>query len=71
MIKAPNINEHFLVIRGYAVKSLARPGRKQATATKVGIFCQNGENFLRRLALQKKKHDDSSRLDVIEIARVA
>jgi len=27
-------------------------------------------NFLRRLALQKKKLDDSSRLDVAEIARV-
>jgi len=36
------------------------------------IFCQNGMNFLRRLALQekKKKLDDSSRLDVVEIARV-
>ena len=29
-------------------KSLARPGRKQC-------FCQNGVEFLRRLALQKKK----------------
>jgi len=28
-------------------------------------------NFLRGLALQKKKLDDSSRLDVVEIARVA
>ena len=27
-------------------------------------------NFLRRLALQEKKPDDSSRLDVAEIARV-
>ena len=27
-------------------------------------------NFLLRLALQKKKLDDSSRLDVVEIARV-
>jgi len=27
-------------------------------------------NFLRRLALQGKKLDDSSRLDVVEIARV-
>jgi len=26
-------------------------------------------NFLRRLALQEKKIDDSSRLDVVEIAR--
>jgi len=33
-------------------------------------FCQNGVNFLRRLALQKKKLDDSSRLHVVEIARV-
>ena len=32
----------------------------------------NGVNFLRRLTLQeKKKLDDSSRLDVVEIARVA
>jgi hypothetical protein len=28
-------------------------------------------NFLRRLALQEKKIDDRSRLDVVEIARVA
>jgi hypothetical protein len=28
-------------------------------------------NFLRRLALQEEKLDDSSRLDVVEIARVA
>jgi hypothetical protein len=28
-------------------------------------------NFLRRLALQQKELDDSSRLDVVEIARVA
>jgi hypothetical protein len=35
------------------------------------IFFQNGVNFLRRLALQeKKKLDDSSRLDIVEIARV-
>jgi hypothetical protein len=34
-------------------------------------FCQNGVNFLRRLALQEKILDDSSRLDVVEIARVA
>jgi len=35
-------------------------------------FCQNGVNFLRRLVLQgeEKKLDDSSRLDVVEIARV-
>ena len=49
-----------------AQKSLARPGRKQDKS-----FCQNGVNFLRRLALQgKKKLDDISRLDVVEIARV-
>jgi hypothetical protein len=35
------------------------------------IFFQNGVNFLRRLALQKKILDDSSLLDVVEIARVA
>ena len=35
-------------------------------------FCQNSVNFLWRLALQEKKIlDDSSRLDVVEIARVA
>jgi hypothetical protein len=28
-------------------------------------------NFLRRLALQEKKLDDSSRLDFVEIARVS
>jgi hypothetical protein len=28
-------------------------------------------NFLRRLATQERKLDDSSRLDVVEIARVA
>jgi len=33
-------------------------------------FCQNGENFLRRIALQKKKLD-SSHLHVVKIARVA
>jgi predicted DCC family thiol-disulfide oxidoreductase YuxK len=34
--------------------------------------CQNGVNFLRRLdCRRKKKLDDSSRLDVVEIARVA
>jgi len=32
--------------------------------------CQNGVNFLRRLALQKKKLDGTSRLHVVEIARV-
>jgi len=35
------------------------------------FFYQNGVNFLRRLALQEKKLDDSSRLDVVEIERVA
>jgi len=53
---------HYFQIQG-ADKSLARPGRKQANV------CQNGVNFLRRLALQEKKLDDSSRLDVAEIAR--
>ena len=27
-------------------------------------------NFLRRLTLQEKKHDESSRLDFVKIARV-
>jgi len=94
------------IVRGAADKSLARPGRKQATTTKLRIysthsprssvhflarcsnfwkplkkkvrwrifsncFSLNGLNFLRRLALQEKILDDSSRLDVVEIARVA
>jgi len=33
-------------------------------------FCQNGANFLRCLALQEKKLDDSLCLDVIEIALI-
>jgi hypothetical protein len=34
--------------------------------------CQNGVNFLQRIALQeKKKLDESSCLDVVEIKRVA
>ena len=33
--------------------------------------CQNGVNFLRRLALQKKKNLMTARLHVVEIARVA
>ena len=36
------------------------------------FFFQNGVNFLSRLAVQEKiTLDDSSRLDVVEIARVA
>jgi len=47
-------------------KSLAWPGGETSYC-----ICQNSVNFLRRLALQKKKNlDDSSRLDVVEIARV-
>ena len=38
----------YIYIYRYAVKSLARPGRKQAS------FLQNGVNLLRRLAPQKK-----------------
>jgi len=34
-------------------------------------FYQNGVNFLWRLALQEKKLDDSSHLDVAEIVRIA
>jgi len=47
-----------------ADKSSAQPGRKQANV------CQNGLNILRCLALQEKQLDDSSRLDVVEIARI-
>ena len=38
-----------LAITGVLVKSLTRPARKQVNV------CHNGVNFLRRLALQKKK----------------
>ena len=48
-----------------ADKSLAWPGRKQAKC-----FCQNGVNFLRRLALQEEKLDDSSRLDVVQMCDI-
>jgi len=47
-----------------ADKSLAQPGRKQANV------CQNGVNFLRHRALQEKKLNESSHLDVVETARV-
>jgi len=33
--------------------------------------CQNGVNFLWRLALPEKKINDSSHLDVVEIVRIA
>jgi len=48
-----------------ADKSLARPGRKEAN-----VSDRMALNFLRRLALQEKKLDDSSRHDTVEIARV-
>ena len=35
------------------------------------FFYHNGVNFLRRLVLQEKKLNYSSRLDVVEITRVA
>ena len=34
------------------------------------MFLSQGVNILRRLALQDKKLNDSSRLDVVEIVRV-
>jgi len=43
------MTNHLDPYRG-ADKSLARPGRKQANV------CQNGANFLRRLALQDNKN---------------
>ena len=48
-----------------ADKSLARPGKKQAT-----VSFRMVRISLRRLALQENKLDDSSRLDVAQIARV-
>jgi hypothetical protein len=48
-----------------ADKSLARPGKKQATVSFRMVLIS-----LRRLALQENKLDDSSRLDVAEIAGV-
>jgi len=54
---------HLIKYRG-ADKSLARPGRKQANVSVRMAWISFG-------ALQeKKKLDDSSRLDVVEIARV-
>jgi hypothetical protein len=35
------------------------------------MFLSECVNFLRRLALQEKKLDDSSRLDFVEIVRVS
>jgi len=35
------------------------------------MFLSEGMNFLRHLVLQEKKLDDSSHLDVVEIAHVA
>jgi len=58
------IQVDFRIYRG-ADKSLAGLGREKANVS-VG----NGVNFIRRFALQKKKDDDSSRLDVVEIACV-
>ena len=37
----------------------------------VPLRFQNDVNFLRRLALQEKKLEDSSRLDIVEIVSVA
>jgi len=48
-----------------AVKSLARPGRKQANVSVGMAWISFGA-----LLCWKKKLDDSSRLDVVEIARV-
>ena len=58
MLPLPKSNIH----RG-ADKSLARPGRKQAN-----VSVRMSVNFLRHLALQEKKLDDSSCLDFVEIA---
>jgi hypothetical protein len=51
-----------VLLRAGADKSLARPGRKQATATKLAFSCRGEKG---------EKNYDSSRLDVVEIARVA
>jgi len=48
-----------------ADKSLARPGRKQTN-----VFVRMTWISFGALPLQKKKLDDSSRLDVVEITRV-
>ena len=48
-----------------AEKSLARPGRKQANVSVKMPWISFGA-----LPCRKKKLDDSSRLDVVEIARV-
>ena len=48
-----------------ADKSLARPGRKQTNVSARMAWISFGA-----LPCKKKKIDDSSRLDVVEIARV-
>ena len=61
-----NIHVQYAITYRGADKSLARPGRKRAHC-----FCQKSVNFLRRLILQENKNlDGTSRLDVVEIARV-
>ena len=61
-MKMPLLSEH---INTGADKSLARPGRKQVT------FLSERREFPSAPCLaRKKKLDDSSRLDVVEIARV-
>ena len=49
-----------------ADKFLARLGRKQAKC-----FCQNGVNFLRRLALQKKKNLMTARVSMLLKSRAS
>ena len=54
-----------ILIRGSADRSLTRPGRKEANVSVRVAGISFGA-----LPLQEKQLDDSSRLDVVEIARV-
>ena len=84
--QSSKIGSWILSIISGVVTVLGRPGRSAPQVEKLPrlnwanqwhtmvlfplMFLKNGVNFLQRLALQKKL-DDSSRLDVVEIARVA
>ena len=64
-----------IILRGGADKSLARPGRKKATtydgACSPNTSVRMASISFGALPCRKKKLDDSSRLDDVEIARVA
>ena len=59
------VESHIMYCYSGADKSLARPGRKQANVSVRIAWISFGA-----LPCKKKKIDESSRLDVVEIARV-